>query len=90
MEKGRSIIELMDNGEIKVVVSEIRKITPVSQDMQKNVWAEFKSLGYEDAMKPVETLTIIRCLFNGSKINWAASLDGKAIIDPGYSIESSK
>lgn len=37
MEKGRSIIELMDNGEIKVVVSEIRKITPVSQDMRKNV-----------------------------------------------------
>lgn len=69
MEKGRSIIELMDNGEIKVVVSEIRKITTVSQDMQKNVWAEFEKLGYEDTMKPVEALTIIRFLFDGSKIN---------------------
>ena len=69
MEKGRSIIELMDNGEIKVVISEIRKLTTVSPDVQKGVWAEFKALGYEDAMKPIEALTIIRVLFNGSKIN---------------------
>ena len=63
MEKGRSIIEFMDNGEIKVVVSEIQKLTTVSQDMQKSVWAEFQALGYEDAMKPVEALTIIRFLW---------------------------
>ena len=63
MEKGRSIIEFMDNGEIKVVVSEIQKLTTVSQDMQKSVWAEFKALGYEDAVKSVEALTIIRFLW---------------------------
>lgn len=69
MKKGQSIIELMDNGEIKAVVSEIRSLTAISQEIQESVWAEFKELGYEDNMKPSEALTIMRFLFNGSKIS---------------------
>lgn len=69
VEKGQSIIELMDNGEIKAVVPEIRSLTAISPEMQKSIWAEFKELGYEDKMKPSEALTIIRFLFNGSKIS---------------------
>ncbi len=69
MKKGQSIIELMDNGEIKAVVSRIRSLTAISQEIQQSVWAEFKELGYEDNMKPSEALTIMRFLFNGSKIS---------------------
>lgn len=69
VEKGQSIIELMDNGEIKAVVPEIRSLTAISPEMQKSIWAEFKELGYEDKMKPSEALTIMRFLFNGSKIS---------------------
>jgi flagellar motor switch protein FliG len=69
MEKGQSIIALMDNGEIKAVVPEIRSLTALSPEIQESVWAEFKELGYEDTMKPSEVLTIIRFLFNGSKIS---------------------
>ena len=69
VEKGQSIIALMDNGEIKAVVPEIRSLTAVSQQMQESIWAEFKELGYEDKMKPSEALTIIRFLFNGGKIS---------------------
>ena len=45
LKKGQSIIELMDNSEIKVVVSEIKKLTTVDEEMQNNVWAEFRGLG---------------------------------------------
>lgn len=69
MKKGQSIIELMDNGEIKAVVSEIRRLTVISQETQESVMAEFKELGYKEQMKPSETLTILRFLFNGSKIS---------------------
>lgn len=68
VEKGQSIIALMDNGEINAVIPEIRRLTEVSRDVRESVWAEFKELGYEDKMKPSEALTIIRFLFNGSKI----------------------
>ena len=51
MEKGRSIIEFMDNGEIKVVVSEIQKLTTVSQDMQKMYGRSLK----RQVMKNYET-----------------------------------
>jgi flagellar motor switch protein FliG len=69
LEKGQSIIALMDNGEIRAVVPEIRSLTSISKEIQESVWAEFKELGYEDKMKPSEMLTIIRFLFNGSKIS---------------------
>lgn len=67
-EKGQSILALMDNGEIKTVVPEIRNLKAVSREMQDSIWAELKELGYEDKMKPAEALTIIRFLFNGRKI----------------------
>lgn len=69
VEKGQRVIELMDNGEIKAVVTEIRKLTELSQNIQESVWNEFKELGYEERMKPSEALTIIRFLFNGTKIS---------------------
>lgn len=68
VEKGQSVLALMDNGEIKAVVPEIRRLTAVSQEIQENIWVEFKELGYQDKMKPAETLTIIRFLFNGRVI----------------------
>lgn len=69
VEKGQRIIELMDNGEIKAVVTEIRKLTELSRKIQESVWDEFRELGYEEQMKPSEALTIIRFLFNGTKIS---------------------
>ncbi|CQR72315.1 hypothetical protein SOV_12810 [Sporomusa ovata DSM 2662] len=47
MKKGQSILELMDNSEIKAVVSEIRSLSAVLLEFQKSVWAEFKELGFE-------------------------------------------
>ncbi|WP_145089154.1 hypothetical protein [Sporomusa sp. KB1] len=35
MKKGQSILELMDNSEIKAVVSEIRSLSAVSPEFQK-------------------------------------------------------
>lgn len=68
MEKGQKIIEVMDNGEIKAVISEIKNIKSISREIQESVMTEFKELGYEEQMKPSDILTIIRFLFNGSKI----------------------
>ena len=68
VETGQKIIALMDNSEIRAVVPEIQNLTAISPDMQDSVWNEFKELGYEEEMKPSEMLTIMRFLFNGSKI----------------------
>ncbi|WP_371381286.1 hypothetical protein [Sporomusa aerivorans] len=68
-EKGQSIIELMDNSEIKAVVAEIRSLTAISQAMQEDVFGAYKELGYEDDMRPSEILTIMRFLFNDSRIS---------------------
>lgn len=68
IEKGQSILALMDNSEIKAVVPEIRNLKEVSPEIQKSIWAELKELGYEDRVNPAEALTIIRFLFNGRKI----------------------
>ena len=69
VEKGQRIIALMDNGEINAVIPEIQSLTTISQEIQERIWTEFKEFGYEDNMKPSEALTIIRFLFNGSKIS---------------------
>jgi len=67
-EKGSRIIELMDNGEIQTIVPKINKVGEVSQEMQESIWAQFVELGYEEEMSAPEVLTVIRMLFNGSKI----------------------
>ena len=67
LEKGQSIIALMDNREIKAVVAEIQSLTVLSREIQESVWNEFKELGYEEKMKPSDVLTVIRFLYNGSK-----------------------
>ncbi|GMA99814.1 hypothetical protein [Pelosinus sp. IPA-1] len=69
LERGRNIIELMDNGEIHAIVPEIRKLKELSAQVQETVWTEFEQLGYDDKMKPSEVLYLIRLLFNGSKIS---------------------
>lgn len=69
MEKGQSIIALMDNDEIKAVVTEIRSLTALSPEVEENIRAEFEELGYNDQLNPAEVLTIMRFLFNGSKIS---------------------
>lgn len=68
-EKGRSIIALMDSREINNIVPEIGKLSELSPEIQKKVWAEFEQLGYEETMNPCETLSTIRLLFNGSCIS---------------------
>jgi len=69
IERGRSIISLMDSDEINAVIPEIRNLMGLSQEIKKSVWADFEQLGYEDKMKPFEALGVIRLLFNGSKIS---------------------
>lgn len=69
MEKGQSIIALMDNDEIKAVANEIKSLPVLSPEFKDSIWAEFKELGYNDQMRPSEVLTIMRFLFNGSKIS---------------------
>ncbi len=68
LEKGRKVIELMDTAEISAIVPEIRKLIEISQERQESIGAEFKQLGYKEDMHPSEILSIIRLLFNGSKI----------------------
>lgn len=68
-EKASRIIALMDNNEIKMIVPKIQKLTEVSSKEQESIWTEFKQLGYEEKMKSSETLSLIRLLFNGSKIS---------------------
>lgn len=68
VEQGRRIIALLDSREISVVAKEIGKLTTLTPQVQKEVWAEFEQLGYEEGMNPTETLSIIRLLFHGSRI----------------------
>jgi len=67
-ERASSIIELMDNDEIKTIAPRIGNLVEVVPEAQKSVWAEFEQLGYEEQMKPSAVLGVIRLLFNGSKI----------------------
>ena len=69
LERGRSIIALMDNDEIKTIVPEFERLINLSTEIQESVRKDFENLGYEDKMKPSEALGVIRLLFNGSKIN---------------------
>jgi len=68
LERGKHIFALMDSGEINAVVSEMKKLVDISQNIQQSVWTEFEQLGYQDTMNPSDTLGIIRLLFNGSRI----------------------
>ena len=66
--KASSIIALMDSDEIKNIVPKIEKLVEVSPEVQEQVWNQFVELGYEENMGSSEILTVIRMLFNGSKI----------------------
>lgn len=66
--RASSIIALMDNDEIQKIVPKIEKLVEVSPEIQETVWKQFVELGYEDTMGSSEILTVIRMLFNGSKI----------------------
>ncbi len=67
--RGKSIISLMDSDEIRTIVPAIGKLSEISEEVQKSVWAEFEQLGYEENMSPSDALYVIRLLFNSSKIN---------------------
>ena len=69
LQKGKSIIALMDNDEIRTVIPEINNLPEISQEVQECVWQECKQLGYEEQTTPSDALNIIRLLFNGSKIS---------------------
>jgi hypothetical protein len=79
VEKGQSVIALMDVGEIKAIVSEFQKLTVISQAVKASVMAEFTAAGYKENMRPSEVLTIIRRLFNGSKISNKGHRNGRLI-----------
>ena len=68
-EKGQKIIALMDNAEIRGVVTEIKRLPEFSEEEKDGIRAEFKGLGYTEQMNPSEVLTIMRFLFDGSKIS---------------------
>jgi flagellar motor switch protein FliG len=68
-EKGQNIIALMDNAEIRAVVTEIKRLPALSQEEKESIRAEFNELGYTEQQNPSEILTIMRFLFNGSKIS---------------------
>lgn len=68
-EKGRKIMALMDNDELKNVLAEFGKLQELSPKMQESIWQEFVQLGYEAGMNPVEALFVCRQLFNGSKMS---------------------
>ena len=67
-EKGKSVIDLMDTGEIKTVVAAFQTLAELSPSEQQSVRDEFAVLGYRDDMNPDETLSVIRRLFHGSRI----------------------
>lgn len=69
LEKGRKTMDLMDSVEVKNVLSAFGKLSEVSPTVQERIWQEFAQLGYEAEMSPVETLYVLRQLFNGSKIS---------------------
>ncbi|HAK72358.1 MAG TPA: hypothetical protein DCP36_00140 [Sporomusaceae bacterium] len=68
-EKGQKIIALMDNAEIRAVISEMKRLPEFSEEEKDGIRAEFKGLGYTEQMNPSEILTIMRLLFDGSKIS---------------------
>lgn len=59
---------LMDNDEIKNLLAEFNTASELTANTQKTIWNEFCQLGYEAQMNPVETLFIIRQVFDGKKI----------------------
>lgn len=69
LEKGKKVMDMMDNAEIKNVLAELSKLSELSQQVQENVLHEFVQLGYQHDMNPAEILYVLRQLFNGSKIS---------------------
>jgi flagellar motor switch protein FliG len=68
-EKGSKVMDLMDSDEVKNIIPEFGNVSGLLPNVQENVWREFAKLGYEAEMNPVETLYVLRQLFNGGKIS---------------------
>jgi flagellar motor switch protein FliG len=68
-EKGSKVMDLMDSDEVKNIIPEFGNVSGLLPNVQENVWREFVQLGYEAEMNPVETLYVLRQLFNGGKIS---------------------
>jgi len=73
-EKGKKVMDMMDNAEIKNVLAELNKLE-LSPTMQGNILLEFEGLGYKAGMSPAEILYVLRQLFNGSKISNKPRMD---------------
>lgn len=69
LEKGKRVMDMMDNAEIKNVLAELGKLSEISPQVQETVIHEFVQLGYHHDMNPAEILYVLRQLFNGSKIS---------------------
>ena len=69
LEKGRKTMDLMDSDEVKNILSAFSKLPELSPTIQERIWQEFVQLGYGAELSPVETLYVLRQLFNGSKIS---------------------
>ncbi|MBP2634449.1 MAG: hypothetical protein H6Q72_356 [Firmicutes bacterium] len=69
LEKGKKVMDMMDNAEIKNVLAELGKLAELSPQVQETVLHEFEQLGYHHDMNPAEILYVVRQLFNGGKIS---------------------
>lgn len=69
LEKGSKVMDLMDSDEVKNIIPEFSNVSGLLPNVQENIWREFVELGYETKMNPVETLYVLRQLFNGGKIS---------------------
>ena len=69
LEKGKKVMDMMDNTEIKQVLAELGKLPALSPQVQENILREFVQLGYHQDMNPAEILYVLRQLFHGSKIS---------------------
>lgn len=59
-EKGRRILALLDDDEIKRIILKLREVSVITEQMQQSVWREFYSLGYEEGMKAADIVNILR------------------------------
>ncbi|MDU2064895.1 MAG: hypothetical protein E6713_08625 [Sporomusaceae bacterium] len=60
LDKGRKIMDLMDSGELKQVLREMKTVQAVSETEGEFVRNLFLELGYEAKTSPVDTMFFIR------------------------------
>ena len=66
-DKGRKVISLMDDAEIKQLVPAMRELKTIAPAQQRQVWQDFVDLGYETSMNAADTLTVVRFLLSRNR-----------------------